>query len=257
VPWQPDRDTQLFLSASSSPSRFGATIYNALFRRLEINAVYLSRPITNARSLASAIRTLGVRGCSVSMPLKNQIIVNLDELDGDAESVRSVNTVHNVDGKLIGYNTDVHGVREALKKLPYEAVLVYGSGSVVDSIMHVLEGRQVFVEARDRDKRRMVETRWRVQPYEGQPIDLFINATPMSLERIPDPIVKLLPQTVFDLVLQRENNHLEAVSKTKGLRYVPGFEMYQHQFVKQFELYTGHSVDLATVASVAREHGLI
>lgn len=257
MPWQVDKDTELFLSASSKPSRFGATIYNELFRRYEINAVYLSRPVTDARSLASAIRTLDVRGCSVSMPMKNQIIVSLDQIDKEAENVRSVNTVLNQGGKLIGYNTDVHGVREVLRSLEFGSVLVYGNGSVVDSIMHVLEGRNVFIEARDRDKRRRVETRWRVQPYDGSPIDLFINATPLSLEPIAPEVSKLLAPIVFDLVVPREHNHLEALCTERGLRYVPGFDMYQHQFVKQFELYTGRKIEPSVVASIAAEKGLI
>ncbi len=257
MPWQVDKETELFVSASSRPSRFGTTIYNELFRRFDINAVYLSRSVIDSGSLASSIRTLDVRGCSVSMPLKGQIIKHLDVLDPEAERVRSVNTVLHRDARLIGHNTDIHGLRETLRELSFERVLVYGSGSVVDSILSVLDGREVFLTARDPAKSRAIARRWDVAEYRQQPIELFINATPMSLEPIRPEVMDLLAPTVFDLVVPRENNFLETVSRERGLRYVPGFVMYQHQFAKQFELYTGKQIEPRTVESVAKERGLI
>jgi shikimate dehydrogenase len=260
MPWQVDKETQLFLSASSRPSRFGATIYNELFRFHRVNAVYLSRAVTDAKALATAIRTLDVRGCSVSMPMKSQIIEHLYQLDGEAERVRSVNTVLNQEGRLIGHNTDLHGVKETLRTLTFSSVLVYGSGSVVDSILHSLNGATVFVEARNPERRREVSEQWFVPEYQGEPVDLFINATPLSLEPLPESVRKLLSELrpqVFDLVVPRDGNHLEAYARELGLGYVPGFTMYQHQFVKQFELYTGIAIEPGVVEQIAKERGLI
>ncbi len=35
------KDTRIFISVAASPGNFGAIIYNALFREIGINAVYL------------------------------------------------------------------------------------------------------------------------------------------------------------------------------------------------------------------------
>jgi len=57
------------------------------------------------------------RGCNVTMPHKQAIMPLLDRLDPLAGQVGAVNTVVPVDGQLVGFNTDVDGVAEPLRKL--------------------------------------------------------------------------------------------------------------------------------------------
>lgn len=261
--WSIDRDTRLLISASSAPSQFGVTVYNTLFRRHDVNAVYLARQATDAGELVRGIRALGVAGASVSMPMKHAILEHLDAIEGDAAVVRSVNTVVNRDGRLVGYNTDVEGFRGAIAGLgPDTRVVVEGSGSVTDSVLHVLrEGRMTaWVRARNPAAARAKADRWGVALHQEEPFDVWVNATPLSQAPIAAELRAFLEThrpRVVDLVVPVRGNHLAALCAEAGLDYTPGFLMYQHQLVRQFELYTGLRIDPAEVRAIATERGLV
>lgn len=261
--WSIDRDTRLLISASSAPSQFGVTVYNTLFRRHGVNAVYLARVATDAAELVRGIRALGVSGASVSMPMKHAIVEHLDGLEGDAAEVRSVNTVVNEGGRLIGHNTDVEGFRGAIAGLAAGTrVVVEGSGSVVDSIAKVLRERALpsWLRARSAAARDAKAARWGLGVHAGEHFDVWVNATPLSLSPIPDETRRFLEAhrpRVVDLVVPLKGNRLAELCGALGLDYVPGFAMYQHQFVRQFELYTGIRIAPSEVEGVARERGLV
>ena len=101
--------TELYLTASSKPSNFGVTIYNELFDKYNLNKLYLARAIVDPKALIDIIKFLDVKGCSVSMPLKSEVILLLDEVDEVAKKLNSVNTIINENGKLSGFNTDYFG----------------------------------------------------------------------------------------------------------------------------------------------------
>ena len=103
--------TSLFLSCSSSPGNFGATLYNYFFEKYNINSIYLPRHCERPDEMVDSIKTLNCLGCSVSMPLKNQVIPFLDELSDDARISQSVNTIVNMNGITTGHNTDIYGVK--------------------------------------------------------------------------------------------------------------------------------------------------
>ncbi|MGK7359700.1 shikimate 5-dehydrogenase, partial [Salmonella enterica] len=62
----------------------------------------------------SGVRGLGIRGCAISMPLKEACIRLVDELDGSAQAIHSVNTIVNTKGHLKGYNTDYIAIARLL-----------------------------------------------------------------------------------------------------------------------------------------------
>lgn len=74
-----------------------------------------------------------LRGFNLTMPHKQAVIELLDELDESARIYQSVNTVANKNGRLIGYNTDCTGFRQALAShdIPLAGqVCVLGAGGV-------------------------------------------------------------------------------------------------------------------------------
>ena len=134
-----DTHTQLFISAAVRPGNFGATIYNGLFKHYSMNSIYLPKKFTDPSSITTVIKLLDISGCSISMPNKKKIIPHLDVIDELAEQSMSVNTVINESGKLIGKNTDHYGAMKVLETLRPSSVLIYGAGSVVNSIILALQ----------------------------------------------------------------------------------------------------------------------
>jgi len=102
------------LSHSLSPA-----MHNAVYRELGLDWVYVPLAVSDEvglRRLVAAIRSLQFVGFNVTMPYKAAMLELCDEVATAAEMAGAVNTVHCVDGKLIGYNTDGRGMLEALQR---------------------------------------------------------------------------------------------------------------------------------------------
>ncbi|HYY24403.1 MAG TPA: shikimate dehydrogenase [Candidatus Udaeobacter sp.] len=105
-----------------APSQYSRSpaLWNAAFRLLEMNAVYLPFDVeeNQLKHLVSTLRSSArVLGVNVTVPHKLRIMEYLDEVDPDAARVQAVNTVvRTQNGRLIGYNTDGAGFIESILK---------------------------------------------------------------------------------------------------------------------------------------------
>lgn len=238
-------ETKVFFSASAQPGNFGASVYNYLFKELNINAVYLPRKVLDAGKLVEAIRTLGINGCSVSMPLKGQVVEYLDELEDLATATQSVNTILNQDGKLIGHNTDCYGAQQVLERLKPKSVLVYGAGSVTASILTALKNvgcDDVTLTGRTLSKVQVLADKYGAKVDDGKgEFGLLINTTPASKDPANKDLFGLLDRAegLFDLPVSPTDVALVAEARKHGLILSPGFEMSKFQLQKQFYIYTG------------------
>ena len=242
------------------PGNFGMTIYNELFKKYSLNSLYLGRKVDSAESLINALKVFDVKGCSVSMPLKNEVISYLDKLSAEAAAVSSVNTIVNQNGKLTGYNTDLIGFRNAFPETDTGAVLVYGTGSVVDSIIYELQQRnlKIYISGRNSMAVKEKAIKWDVEVYSNELYDVFVNATPMSLNELSPDIIKVLQpcSSVFDLVVKLKTT-LAEYCNNENKTFISGFEMYKHQFCAQFEYYTGIKIVPEVVEKIAYNNKLM
>ncbi|NCC97859.1 MAG: quinate/shikimate dehydrogenase, partial [Synergistales bacterium] len=104
-PWV---DTEFFgLLGSPVQKSLSAAMHNANFKSLGMNALYTPYEVTaeDLPKVIPALESLRFRGLNVTMPLKQEIIKYLDELDEIASLCNAVNTVYWKDGKLCGSNT--------------------------------------------------------------------------------------------------------------------------------------------------------
>jgi shikimate dehydrogenase len=85
------------------------------------------------------MRRGSLRGMKVTIPQKNEITRFLDELNGDAAASGAVNTVVKSGEKLIGYNTDMEGLKLALeangRSYGGAKVIVCGTGGAASGIV--------------------------------------------------------------------------------------------------------------------------
>ena len=95
-------------------------IQNYALELMNLDYVYLpfDVPAENLKNAVKAVLSLGLKGLNVTLPHKEKIIKFLDELSEEASIIGAVNTIVNDHGKLMGYNTDAHGILETL--LPYK-----------------------------------------------------------------------------------------------------------------------------------------
>jgi 3-dehydroquinate dehydratase / shikimate dehydrogenase len=105
---------------------------NSAFRRERINSVYLPLKTETVDDLLNLARHLPLSGISVTMPLKQQVLPYLANVDPLTARLGACNTIRTgADGKLYGFNTDVAGIVRPLEKrmsLKGARALVLGAG---------------------------------------------------------------------------------------------------------------------------------
>ena len=98
-------------------------MHRANFLALGIEASYELKQVLNLEKEMKDLKQLD--GFNVTLPYKQMIIPFLDDVDPIAKAIGAVNTVKNVNGKLMGYNTDVDGFFESFQGFSPLYVLLY------------------------------------------------------------------------------------------------------------------------------------
>jgi len=263
-----DAQTELY-GVIGNPVRHSLSpmIHNGAFRRLGWNAVYLAFEVKTVEEALRWIRGLGVRGVSVTIPFKTEVLPFLDKIEGLAKKVGAVNTIINRRGRLIGYNTDCEGALEALEEkmdLRGKRVVLLGAGGAARAIGLGLKERGVPLIVVNRSKERgwalSKELRCNYLPIsslarmkEGElEADILINAT--SLGMVPrdgeTPIPKKFLKkgmVVMDIVYEPLQTRLLREAKEKGCVTVDGLEMLIRQGMAQFEIWTGRRLKIGEI----------
>lgn len=125
----------------------------------EKNKIYSKLKITSDGLVYNfSLLKSNFKGFNVTAPHKINIIKYLDELDDFSKKIGSVNTVKNIEGKSIGYNTDAYGFLRSINdfkdKLKGKSVLVLGNGATSKVVINVLINlnAKVVVGARNYEK---------------------------------------------------------------------------------------------------------
>jgi shikimate dehydrogenase len=229
-------------------------MHNAAFDRMGLNATYLAFEVKNLEEAIHGIRGLGIRGVSVILPFKTQVIPFLDEVEAVAKKIKAVNTIANEGGRLVGYNTDWCGALDALREevdLRGKKILLLGAGGAARAIGFGLKENscKVIISNRSSDKAHELT---KDLGFVSQPLssiretdfDVIINAT--SVGMVPHNNESPLPKNflkegrvVMDIVYQPLKTKLLQDAEEKGCRIIDGLEMLARQGAKQFEIWTG------------------
>jgi shikimate dehydrogenase len=248
-------------------------IHNAAFRSAGIDWVYLAWPVP-PESLEQAIgglRALGATGANVTMPHKRAAIALLDELSDDARALGAVNTVHRVDERLIGHNTDVSGFRDFIEEdaaiaIGGRTVVVIGAGGAARAVVKGLAqfgAGKVVVLARDPERGAEVATIAgsiaSVEDMSGaddliEGADLVVNATPVGMDGRSDPVPGASfrsGQIVVDLIYSPPTTPLMARARASGAEVWGGLGMLVRQAAGSFLIWTGRQASLETMSAAA------
>lgn len=234
------------------------TMFNTALRELSLDAVYIRLAASTAEEAAATVRKIGIRGLNITSPFKADIIPHLDEVEAGAETIGSVNTVLNKDGRLLGFNTDVAGVLGALKQAGLDpkgksAVVVGASGAAKAATYSLLSaGARVTIANRtDRKGREAAESLGCDQvPLEriGKVLrgaDLLIAAV-STYDRVIDPDCLHKRLAVLDANYSKPTA-LVRDATSAGARVIDGREWLLAQALPAFELFTGKQAPAETM----------
>src|SRR5262249_51211313 len=160
-------------------------IHNPAFRSRGLNSRYLPFSLKEHRDFGPHLRRFA--GFSVTIPHKVGILDYVDEVDASVRAVGAANTLVKKGNQIRAYNTDVDGIRFALRDALTAKdlrVTLLGAGGGARSAALVLKEAHVTVLARNKDRARLFAEEFgfdhdslsEASRYRG---DLLINATPV------------------------------------------------------------------------------
>ncbi len=245
-------------------------MHNASFQKLGLNYVYLAFDLLPMQvpKAVDAMKLFGFVGYSVTMPLKEEILKHVDNVDSLAEKIGSVNTVVNESGQLAGYNTDVIGAMNALKaktELKGKRVALLGAGGAGRAIAFGLKEEKAIVTILDKNQGRAKEVATAAGCSSLEPeklnsleIDILVNATPVGMfpnanEMPVEKSVLRKDLLVFDVVYNPIETMLIREAKRAGCETIQGIEMFLGQGAAQFQLWTGHNAPVELMREIVEK----
>ncbi len=170
-------------SHSKSPA-----LYNRLFEHYGLPYYYTRFEWPAIEPIVRLARDLDVRGLSVTIPFKQDIIPFLDEVDADAAAIGAVNTVVQCGGRMHGFNTDWLGVKTPLEHRRGARAVVLGAGGAAAATVYALRDLDMEVTVLNRTlEARLLAERFGcawggLDEFEGLDTDVVVNTTPVGME---------------------------------------------------------------------------
>jgi shikimate dehydrogenase len=226
-------------------------LHNTIYNALNINAVLLAFPNNNLPSLIKSIKTLSIGLTAVTMPYKEKVLKYLDYYSPEVKTLKAANTIIQREGKLYGHNTDVDGIKYALRDISLleKNVLVIGAGGAARAAALVLKDNHSNIFWLNRTKKKAIALS---KIFGGKvidsdklkelDIDIIINTTPLGMH--PNIDVSPLPnytfnanQTIFDMVYNPMDTQLLKQAQKSNAKIINGLDMFVGQGLKQIELF--------------------
>ncbi|MFK4761233.1 shikimate 5-dehydrogenase [Microbacterium sp. ZW T5_45] len=250
-----NKDMTLCISLSARPSNNGTRFHNFLYEELGLNWIYKAFAPTDLAQAIAGVRGLGIRGCAISMPYKEDVIALVDRMDESATAIDSVNTIVNDEGVLTAYNTDYSAIAQLIERNGLDAaasVLLRGSGGMAKATAAAFRDAgftEVTIVARNEANARSLADLygfdWRADA-EGVTADIIVNVTPIGMAGGTEENALSFSEeqiaaasVVFDVVALPSETPLIASGRAAGKTVITGAEVATLQALEQFVLYTG------------------
>jgi len=242
-------------------------MHNRAFAETGYNGIYVAMNVKNIRGAVTGIRALGVRGASITIPHKIEIMKYLDEIDEMALRIGAVNTVLNRGGFLKGFNSDWIGAMNALKEktsIAGKKILIIGAGGAARAIGFGInsEGGKLTIANRTHKRGEKLAADLGgefipVAEYRKPQWEIMINTTSVGMA----PNTEAMPvkatwfeknMVIMDIVYNPLNTRLLIEAGKKGCTTIDGVSMFVNQGARQFELWTGQKAPLDVMARIVR-----
>lgn len=250
-----NKDMTLCISLSARPSNNGTRFHNHLYEALGLNWIYKAFAPTDLAQALMGVRGLGIRGCAISMPYKEDVIALVDRMDPSASAIDSVNTIVNDDGVLTAHNTDYSAIAQLIELRgldPAGSVLLRGSGGMAKATAAAFRdagfSRVTIVARNEADGRALADLygfEWRSEPGDAT-ADTLVNVTPIGMAGGAEQHALAFSgetiaasTVVFDVVALPAETPLIVAGRAAGKIVITGAEVATLQALEQFVLYTG------------------
>lgn len=256
------------------------TLLNAAFAATGLDWAYLALEVSEGQApeALNAMRSLGIAGLSVTMPLKSAVAAAVDRCSSEAASLKSVNCVVVEGDHLVGYNTDGAGflnglVHDTGLDVRGRTAVVLGAGGAARAVVSALAevgASQVAVVNRTGDRAIAAaalagSAGLAVAPGEVSKTlasaDLVVNATSVGMGQLGDgskvfpidPSLVPVGAVAVDLIYDPVETPWMASLRDRGVEVHGGLSMLIFQAARAFTLWTGVEAPVAIMEIAARE----
>ena len=234
-------------------------IWKKFFRKYNINASMLKFEIKNSK-FDNFIKDIkfsnNFLAMAVTMPYKKKILNYLNKTDSFAKKTGAVNLVVKKKEKLIGYNTDIFGAVETIKRelKVYNLIIIIGLGGTGTALFNYLSKtykKKKFILVSKKDKKnfnlknttvlKKISKKFLMQkaliinctPLGSSLTKSFINKSPLDEKKFENLNKKSF---IFDIVYSPKKTMLNLLSKKNNVSYINGVYMNTLQAKKALKI---------------------
>jgi shikimate dehydrogenase len=194
---------------------------------------------------------------NITAPFKEDFFRLCDTVGGTSKMTGAVNTVVIRNGRLMGHNTDVYGVAQALRAngvtLKGRKAVVLGAGGAAKAAVHALlsGGAKVTVVNRTAQKAQGIAESMGCGHSSLRPVELrgafkdaeiVVSAVSTTKRIVPRSLLKET-MTILEANYSAQTA-LTRDAQQKGCRVIDGREWLLFQGTKAFEIFTGRKAPL-------------
>lgn len=213
------------------------------FEREGIDAEYSPLPIERAEEVLPHCTELA--GFNVTIPHKQAIMPYLSAISEEAQAIGAVNCVKVTNEGLVGYNTDVIGIRKSLEGIALKGAkaVVLGTGGASKAVQYVLRegGAEVAVVSRSKGSADLTYADLTAELIAE--CDIIVNTTPLgmfpNIDNAPElPYAALSTKHVlFDCVYNPQHTKFLRLGAEQGARTIDGLTMFYAQAEASWQIW--------------------
>jgi shikimate dehydrogenase len=228
---------------------FSKGFFTEKFQREKIDAQYENYPSPAISDFPELLaRHPQLEGLNVTIPYKEQVIPYLDELSPVVAAIGACNCIRIQHGRLIGYNTDVVGFEQSLRKKlqpDHRKALVLGTGGASKAVQYVMRQLQIDckVVSRNADPAKGIAGYDQLTRADLQEATLWINTTPLGMYPNTESAPPLDYSQVtdrhylYDLVYNPPETRFLALGKARGATVENGHDMLIIQALESWRIW--------------------
>jgi shikimate dehydrogenase len=255
-------------------------LHNAAFAALGIDAHYEARLVTydDLPNVVRQLRAADCLGANVTAPHKQAVIPLVDEIGDEVRALGALNTIVNMDGRLVAGNTDAAGLARWMRLSSIDparqpAVVIGAGGAARSAVWALADLGATGVVVLNRTVERAQTLITSLQPHlksidlmwgglgeaaepAARPWRVVVNATSLGHHGSAPavhPSWYSRDSVAIELAYNPPETEFMVAAREAGARAENGLGMLLHQAALAFERWTGQAPPMDVYEAVVRE----
>lgn len=235
-------------------------IHNNGYNELGLDSVYIPFETDNLGDFLQIAELLNIKGFSVTVPFKNNIISYLDSVTEAVSQIGACNTVVRIGDQWVGENTDSTGfitpLIETYGDIKDKNITLIGAGGAAKAALYELKrsGANILVVNRTVENAEKLANNFKASFFKldkssstniEEYSDIIVQTTNAGMH----PLENINPlefynfngeEFLYDIIYTPEQTKFLKSGIEKGCRTLNGWPMLLAQGYRQFKLFTGY-----------------